>query len=103
MQLNRPAEAVADLKAYLAIDPENGQALDQMGRALLKVGEPQAAADYLQRAIQKTPDNGDLYFQLSRALRALGRTQEMTEALTRFKQLGGAKEKMIPAPGLFDS
>ena len=102
MQLNRPAEAVADLKAYLNINPENGQALDQMGRALLKVGEPQAAADYLQRAIQKNPEDGDLYFQLSRALRALGRTQEMTEALARFKQLGGAKEKMIPAPGLFD-
>ena len=102
MQLNRPAEAVVDLKAFLSIDPENGQALDQMGRALLKVGEPQAAADYLQKAIRKNPENGDLYFQLSRALRSLGCTQEMTEALTRFKQLGGAKEKMIPAPGLFD-
>jgi tetratricopeptide (TPR) repeat protein len=102
IQLNRPAEAVADLKAYLSIDPENGQALDQMGRALLKVGEPQAAADYLQKAIRKDPENGDLYFQLSRALRALGRAQEMTEALARFKQLGGAKEKMVPAPGLFD-
>jgi tetratricopeptide (TPR) repeat protein len=102
MQLNRPADAVADLKAYLSIDPENSQALDQMGRALLKVGDPQGAADYLQKAIQKNPEDGDLYFQLSRALRALGRTQEMTEALTRFKQLGGAKEKMVPAPGLFD-
>ena len=102
LQLNRPAEAVADLKAYLSIDPENGQALDQMGRALLKVGEPQAAADYLQKAIQKNPEDGNLYFQLSRALRSLGRTQEMTEALNRFKQLGGAKEKTVPHPGLFD-
>jgi tetratricopeptide (TPR) repeat protein len=102
LQLNRPAEAVADLKAYLSIDPENVQALDQMGRALLKVGEPQAAADYLQKAIQKNPEDGNLYFQLSRALRSLGRTQELTEALNRFKQLGGVKEKRVPAPGLFD-
>ena len=102
IQLNRPAEAVADLKAYLSIDPENVQALDQMGRALLKVGQPEAAADYLQKAVQKNPEDGDLYFQLSRALRALGRTQELTEALNRFKQLGGVKEKRVPAPGLFD-
>ncbi len=102
LQLNRAEEAVADLKAYLRVDPGNVQALDQMGRALLKTGEPQAAADYLQKAIEKNPEDGNLYFQLSRALRALGRTQEMTEALTRFKQLGGAKEKAIPHPGLFD-
>jgi len=102
MQLDRPADAITDLKAYLSFDPENSQALDQMGRAFLKIGDPQRAADCLQKAIQKNPADGDLYFQLSRALRALGRTQEMTEALKRFKQLGGAKEKMVPAPGLFD-
>ena len=102
IQLNRPAEAIADLKAYLSIDPENVQALDQMGRALLRVGQPEAAADYLQKAVQRNPEDGDLYFQLSRALRALGRTQELTEALSRFKQLGGTKEKKVPKPGLFD-
>ncbi len=102
LQLNQPAEAVADLKAYLSVDPGNVQALDQMGRALLKVGEPQAAVDYLQKAISKDPSDGNLYFQLSRALRALGRTQEVTEALRRFQELGGAKDRRVPQPGLFD-
>jgi tetratricopeptide (TPR) repeat protein len=102
LQLNRPAEAVADLKAYLSVNPGDVLALDQMGRALLKVGEPQAAVEYLQKAIKLNPEDGNLYFQLSRALRPLGRTQEMIEALDRFKQLGGAKEKTVPRPGLFD-
>jgi tetratricopeptide (TPR) repeat protein len=102
LELNRPADALADLKAYLSVDPENVRALDQAGRALLKVGEPQAAADYLQKAISKDPSDGNLYLRLSRALRALGRTQEMTEALNRFQQLGGAKGRRVPQPGLFD-
>ncbi|NWG14740.1 MAG: tetratricopeptide repeat protein [Acidobacteria bacterium] len=102
LQLNRAAEAVTDLKAYLKVDPENGQALDQMGRAMLKAGEPAVAVGYLQKAIEKSPENGNLYYQLSRALRALGRTREMTEALARFKQLGGVNEKAVPQPGLFD-
>ncbi len=102
LQMNRTEEAVADFKAYLAVDPENAQALEQMGRALLKLNQPQPAAEYLQKAVEKNPEDGNLYFQLSRALRALGRTSEVAEALARFQQLGGAKEKTVPAPGLFE-
>ncbi len=102
LQLNRSEEAIAELKAYLAVDPENPQALEQMGRALLKVDQPQEAAEYLQKAIDKNPEDGNLYFQLSRALRALGKTSEVMEALARFKQLGNAREKTVPEPGLFE-
>jgi tetratricopeptide (TPR) repeat protein len=68
----------------------------------LKINQPAPAAEYLQKAIEKNPEDGGLYFQLSRALRALGRTSEMGEALAKFQQLGGAKEKTVPAPGLFE-
>ncbi len=102
LQLNRTEEAVAEFGAYLAVDPDNAQALEQMGRALLKLNQPEPAAEYLRKAIAKNPADGNLYFQLSRALRALGRTNEMAEALAKFQQLGGAKEKTVPAPGLFE-
>jgi tetratricopeptide (TPR) repeat protein len=102
MQLNRGAEAIPDLKIYLEHDPNNVQALDQLGRALLKLNQPEAAAGYLERAITLKPEEGALYFQYSRALRALGRNKEVMEALAKFKQLGGDKEKVVPPPGFFD-
>ncbi len=102
LKLNRPQEAIADLKAFLEHNPENVQAQDQLGRALIKIDQPQAAADVFQKAIKQSPENGDLYFHYSRALRLLGRTKEMTEALARFKQLGSEQQRNVPEPGLFD-
>lgn len=102
LKLERASEAIPDFKSYLDYDPKNVQAMEQMGRALMKINQPGPAAEYLEKAIAQTPDNGNLYFQYSRALRALGRHQEVTEALAKFKQYGGGKEKVVPRPGLYD-
>jgi tetratricopeptide (TPR) repeat protein len=102
VQSQRVDAAIEDLRAFLAHDPANVSALEQLGRAFLQNRQPQPAAEALKRAIDCEPGRASLYFHYSRALRLLGRSQEMNEALARFEQLGGGKSRERPAAGLFE-
>ncbi|MES1195973.1 MAG: tetratricopeptide repeat protein, partial [Steroidobacter sp.] len=63
----------------LQYSPDNGAVLDSMGWAEFKLGHPQVALDYLQRAVKRTVD-ADLDFHLGEVLWSLKRYDDAIQA-----------------------
>ncbi|NJK63994.1 MAG: tetratricopeptide repeat protein [Synechococcaceae cyanobacterium SM2_3_1] len=89
MQAGDLDTAVEELKAALSINPQAPLFNHQMGRLLLKQGDPMRALDYLRKARQQDPhlvnidaDLAQTLLQFALQLLGSGRTQE---ALTQLK------------------
>ncbi|MBT5266502.1 MAG: tetratricopeptide repeat protein [Rhodospirillaceae bacterium] len=65
--------------------PNLPDVLDLYGTLLIQLNEPEAALDFLSRAIQHRPDTPGYHNHLGAALRALGR---LDEALDSFRRAG---------------
>jgi tetratricopeptide (TPR) repeat protein len=63
----------------LKFTPDSGAVLDSMGWALFKLGQKEAALDYLQRAVNRIVD-ADLDFHLGEVLWALNRRDDAKQA-----------------------
>jgi tetratricopeptide (TPR) repeat protein len=90
--------AVAEYELALSIDPNCLGAILQLGSLLLEKGEPEAAKNYLQRAVQLAPDKADPHFRLANALFALedfdGAWEEYEESLRLDSELADAHKNL---------
>lgn len=80
--LFKPATALQQYEAAIALDPSNGEALGKASRASVDLGEQATESSkrtafykngeqYARRAVEASPNDPEVYFHLSRAL---GRT-----------------------------
>ncbi|MEX2600856.1 MAG: DUF5107 domain-containing protein [Balneolaceae bacterium] len=72
-------------KRAIEINPQHVQALTRTGILYLKEGDPESAAPFLERAVERvgwdyvTPERGDPLYYLALAYRELGRMEEAYE------------------------
>jgi len=88
-------ERIADAKPYLeqalTTNPNNAQALFEMGVLLEKSGNSQAALDKFEQAVKVDPQLAEAYYHGARLLQKLGKTDEAREYFDKFKQLSDKK------------
>jgi len=72
LQLNRPAEAIAELQAVLALDPSNLEALSNLGVLRFFAGQYEAALAPLRRALKLKPALSNIQAMLGMAERRTG-------------------------------
>ncbi|MGH9970351.1 MAG: tetratricopeptide repeat protein [Pyrinomonadaceae bacterium] len=83
-KLGRSDEAVSAERVALKLDEKNFMAHHQLGRFLLRTGEPKQlgeAATHLRRALELDPRQYDVRFELIAVYRALGSTAEASTQL----------------------
>jgi tetratricopeptide (TPR) repeat protein len=76
---NRLAEARTQLSQLIAIDPENGEALQGLGYIAAKEGDYVQAADYLDRALTLLPPSLELCHHAGFVNKAAGRSEQALE------------------------
>jgi tetratricopeptide (TPR) repeat protein len=79
-------EALAEIKAALAIEPRNELALVNRLRILTKTS-PQQAVEFGQELTEKHPDNAHFWFWFSDALSGIGRHEQAVEAAQKAVKL----------------
>jgi Flp pilus assembly protein TadD len=79
----RPAAALPLLERVLALDPDNPDALNNLGVVLRALGKPETAAACYRRALAVAPDRGSYYSNLGNVYRDLGRYDEAAECHRR--------------------
>ena len=79
---DRQQEAYRLIERALALEPENPAILDSMGWVLFKLGQPEQALDYLQRAAEGD-FHPEILSHLIEVLWALGREHEARQWLAR--------------------
>jgi tetratricopeptide (TPR) repeat protein len=81
--LNEPREL---LEQAVKADPGNPDAWHDLGRLLIRQGEPAAAIPMLSRALEVSPQYSGAIHQLERAFRAVGRTADADRAAEVFEK-----------------
>jgi len=71
---------IADLEKVLASNPENHQALTQLGNAYFDSGLHQKALDTYQKALKLEPRNADIVTDMGVSYRKLGKPEEAVAA-----------------------
>ena len=75
------------------INPRFPDALDGMGEALLRKGQPQQALPYFQRALELEPDSAKVHFQLGQAYEKTGQhSKAQVEIAAAAKLQAGARK-----------
>lgn len=90
LRAHRQGDLTTASEAYrqaLAIVPDDGNALNLFGTALLQLGKPDQAVDYLKRAARKQRDNPGVLGNLAQAYFSLGRHEESQEAFRKASRL----------------
>lgn len=80
----------------LAFDADDGLALMGMGKALETLGESEAAADHLLRALDQQGGNSALYASCGQILEALARVEEAAEIYHRGIDVASRKGDLMP-------
>jgi len=80
-QASRPVDAINELKAAIATNPQNTVAPYTLGLLLNQQGQPQAAEPYLRTAVKLSPNDGNAYYGLGMSLEAQGKTSDAVDAL----------------------
>jgi Tfp pilus assembly protein PilF len=75
MEGNAPA-ATATLKQVLTAEPDNGEALRELGKLAFETGDPAQAEAYLRRAVKLAPADREALFSFMQALRQNGKEEE---------------------------
>ncbi len=97
LELNRPGDALSPLQEAVRLAPRNPMAQQQLGVALEKNAEDEAAIAAYQRAIDLAPDAEHPHFFLGRLLRHLGRKNEADQQFAIVSHLlAGASGKETP-------
>lgn len=84
---SRDAEAIADLRRAISLDPSNMSAFAELGRIQLFAGRPHEAIESYQHAVSLDPLNGVLHNQRCTVLDDLARYEEALEACARARIL----------------
>ena len=84
-QLNNPEEAINAYKSLLALDPEDGYALNNIGRNYAGIGDQERALEYSRKCLEllETPSH---YGNVLGDLVSLGRFDEGEEVLEEYLQ-----------------
>jgi len=78
-RLSPSAEAVALLRRYVKLEPEDPWGTMALGDALAKAGKVDEAIEQYGLARRKAPAESDVYVGLGRILRDAGRTDELVK------------------------
>jgi tetratricopeptide (TPR) repeat protein len=98
------AEAIALLRHYLALEPQDPWGRMALGDALAQAGHLDEAIEQYHRAQHEAPGESDVYIGLGRILRNAGRTDELIETYeawvsqqpknaTAWRELGRARQQ----------
>ncbi len=90
------ARKQAMFSEVLEIDPEDPLALMGMGSALMDLGRPAEADDYLSRALAVQRENSALYLTRGKLLQQLGRRQEAAQVLRAGIEVASRKGDFMP-------
>jgi tetratricopeptide (TPR) repeat protein len=78
--------AEVDLVSAVKIEPNQADALSNLGSLYWKRGEKEKAAEYFQRAHDAMPNDSELTFNLALALKGLGLNESADELLKKDKK-----------------
>jgi tetratricopeptide (TPR) repeat protein len=92
----RIQEALPPLRIAATLAPEDAQAQANVGQVLLRLGSPEEARRFADRALKADPRLPDTYLLLSRINDRHGTANQAIEYAKRYLELSGN-----PAPGLF--
>jgi len=81
------AEAEAEFKAELALDPNNEKAYVMLGMISAKRGDTKAAYDYYSRALQLQPDDGDASLEMAKLLVTMNQNEKAQQLLEHAIQI----------------
>jgi len=81
------ASALVQYQAAVEKNPNDAEALSNLGQVLVKLNRPAEAIPYYQRAIAIIPDRWAYQFNLARALGLVGRMDESIATYRRAQQL----------------
>jgi glycosyltransferase involved in cell wall biosynthesis len=85
----RHAEALDVLRAYLALEPDDGEALNDAGALLYAAGRFDEAADFLRRAAARLPENpGQALWNLAEVSLAAGRPADVLPLFDGLQRCG---------------
>ena len=76
----RPAEAEAEYRRAISLDPDYASAHHNLGNTLRSLGRPEAAIPAYQRTLEIEPDHPRVHDGLARAFRATGALDQATAA-----------------------
>jgi len=94
------SEAVAKLPKGAVHDGEIWKFRGYAGRS---AGDLEDALNSFQRALELRPFDEQIYYQLALAQRQLGRRAEAEKNLARYKEIGEARTKILPAYEAFSN
>jgi tetratricopeptide (TPR) repeat protein len=81
------AQAEADFKRVLALNPKAAVAHFYLGKLYRREGRFALALPHLEAAARNLPDRAEVYFELAGLYARMGRSQEATHARQRFNAL----------------
>ncbi|HEY9869257.1 MAG TPA: tetratricopeptide repeat protein [Candidatus Obscuribacterales bacterium] len=84
MKLNRLDDAIFNYRRALAIDAKLTRAHYNLGRALLRKGEPQAAFESLNRCTELGLNDPTILYYEGQALKAMGKPEDARQKLELF-------------------
>ena len=95
-------KADEELSFVVARDPKDAYALDALGRARMKLNNPDGAVDLFQRAVDLSPKDRRFLMHYATALQRAGRREEAKAAFDRFKIMGPDEYTRRAKGGLFE-
>jgi tetratricopeptide (TPR) repeat protein len=86
---------VAALPLAAGAQPNDAQALYQLGRDAMTHGEPAKAAEYLEKAVALKPGSAEYHYQLANAYGQAGMAAGMFGAMSMMKKMKAELERAI--------
>jgi tetratricopeptide (TPR) repeat protein len=91
-QLQRAGEAVPFLEKAVKLSPDFFPAHGSLGRAYMRIGNPDRAAEQLRSALPGD-DDGSLRYQLAQVYKKLGKEEAAEQMLAEFQRISKALER----------
>jgi tetratricopeptide (TPR) repeat protein len=96
-QEGKPESALADLELVASQQPDDAANLDRLGQTYQALDRPADAVRVLRKAAELAPENSATVLHLARALADAGQTKESEAVMDRFRRLGPAQKRDVPA------
>lgn len=100
-QQGKAEKALPDLEMAAKAQADDASTLDRLGQAYLALDRAKDGVNALRRAAALAPDDPTVQLHFGRALAQAGEAAESKKVMDRFRQLGPATKRGIPA-GLVD-
>jgi len=97
-QLGQYDKSLADIDAYLQLEPNDADLWYEGARCLRAIGDSKKAITYYDRALRINPRYGLVYLERGRTHQSLGNTSQAQADLEQARRLG---EKVDEAQPLF--